>query len=165
MLSGLAITASTTLGYGREGPCLTLGFRGSCSSSLSSCISPEREEVLRLRQQAPFLLRAPVTRILKSPTTGVYTSRPEGWPVRHCWYGIWLELSCMHWDVPSSTLGLLIVQEKVGVRERKKGAGQGHELWTGSHPYPVMVCGTSRNSRTLNSDLGFQIIVKVYFSR
>lgn len=41
----------------------------------------------------------------------------------------------MHWDVPTSTMGLLRVQDRIGVREReRKGLGRAQELWPSLHP-------------------------------
>lgn len=73
------------------------------------------------------------------------------------------ELGCMHWDVPT-VMSSLIVEDRVGEkREEKKGWG-GHELQSGP-PCAIMLCGTPRNPRILNSDLNFWIILKVYLLR
>lgn len=43
----------------------------------------------------------------------------------------------MQWDVPTSAVGLLIVQDRVGVKEREKGAGQGPRVVDWPSLYPM----------------------------
>lgn len=59
-----------------------------------------------------------------------------------CWYEQSLA-GCVHWDVPSSTAGLPIVQDRVQVRERRKELVRAHELQTG---LPYIFCGTTKHS-------------------
>lgn len=154
MWSGLSPSQVLRLGV-RERTCLTLGFRGPCSSSLSSCISPGVGIDFEIKPTGSFFGDTLVTRTPKPVATGVYTFRHEGLPVEHWWCTIWLRHSCICWDIPTRTLGLIIVQESAEIRERKKrGAGQGHALQSGI-PGTIMVCGTPRSSRALSSDWGF----------
>ena len=154
MWSGLSHSQVLPLSVG-ERTCLTLGFRGPCFSSLSSCTSPGVGRGFEIKPTISLFGGTLVTRTPKPVATGVYTFRPEGLPLEHWWGTIWLRHSCRHWDIPTRTLGLVTVQESVEIRERKKkGAGQGHELLAGI-PCTMMVCGPSRSSRALSSDWGF----------
>ena len=125
MWSGLSHSQVLPLGVGKR-TCLTLGFRGPCSSSLSSCMSPGVGRGFEIKPTLSLFGGTLVTRTPKPVATGVYTFRPEGLPVEHWWCTIWLRHSCMHWDIPTRTLGLVIVRESAEIRERKKkGGGSG----------------------------------------
>lgn len=122
MWSGLSPSQVLRLGV-RERTCLTLGFRGPCSSFLSSCISPGVGIDFEIKPTGSFFGGTLVTRTPKPVATGVYTFRHEGLPVEHWWCTIWLRHSCICWDIPTRTLGLIIVQESAEIRERKKRGG------------------------------------------
>lgn len=74
------------------------------------------------------------------------------------------ELGCMHWDVPIVHNVLPDSGGQSWGEDREKKGWGSHELQSGP-PCAIVLCGTPRNPRILNSDLNFWIILKVYLLR